>query len=97
MKFPMTMFVTVCKEDEGFAAHALDFDIVSVAASEEEAVAKLRAAVTHYIEFGLNNNLDAEILYPAPEEFWNKIPKDAPIKMMEPITVKGQRLLDIEL
>jgi len=96
MEFPMTMFVTVCKEDEGFAAHALDFDIVSVAASEEEAVTKMRVAVTHYIEYGLNNNLDAEILYPAPEEFWNKIPKDAPIKMMEPITVKDKRLLVVQ-
>jgi hypothetical protein len=93
MELPMMMFVTVCPEDEGFVAHALNFDIVSVAATEDEAMEKVRLAVKTYIEYGLNNHLEADILYPAPEEFWNKISQDAPIKMMEPITVKDKRLL----
>ncbi len=95
MEFPMTMFVTTCEEDHEYVAHALDFDIVSVAATEDEAMEKVRLAVKTYIEYGLNNNLDADILYPAPTKFWDKISQDTPVKMMEPITVLDRRVLVI--
>jgi len=95
MEFPMTMFVTTCEEDHDYVAHALDFDIVSVAATEDEAMEKVRLAVKTYIEYGLNNNLDADILYPAPTKFWDKISQDTPVKMMEPITVLDRRVLVI--
>jgi hypothetical protein len=93
LELPMMMFVTTCEEDNGCVAHALDFDIVAVAPSPEEAMEKVRFAVKSYIEYGLNNNLEADILYRAPQHFWDRISPDTPIKMMEPITVNDRRLL----
>ena len=93
LELPMMMFVTTCQNEEGFVAHALDFDIVSVAASENEAMEKVRLAVKTYIEYGVNNNFSADVVYHAPQEFWDKISPDTPIKMLEPIIVMDRRLL----
>jgi hypothetical protein len=93
IQLPMMMFATICKEDNDYVAHALNFDIVSVGPTEEEAVHKMRLAVKTYIEFGLQHNLDDDILYPAPKEFWDRISQDMPIKMMEPIEVMHRKLL----
>ena len=54
-------------------AHALDFDIVCEAANEDTALEKLRLAVTGYLEHGLREGLEQDILFPAPQKFWDKL------------------------
>jgi hypothetical protein len=92
-ELPMTMVVTTCQDEEGFVAHALDFDLVAVAATEDGALDKVRLAVKTYIEYGITNNWEADIMFPAPKECWERISTDTLIKMMEPITVMDRRLL----
>ena len=71
-------------------AHALDFDLACVAPSEQEADRKIRLAVKTYIEFGLSSGWADEILFPAPEEYWDKL-RDATITLGEPIRIVDTR------
>jgi hypothetical protein len=74
-------------------AHALDFDLVCAASTAKEAEENLRLAVKTYIEYGLNNAWDEDISFPAPKEFWEKIKKDTPVSIGEPIQIECEKLL----
>jgi hypothetical protein len=76
-----------------FVAHALDFDLVCTANTSSEAENNLRLSVKTYIEYGLNNGWDEDIMFPAPKEFWDKISKDTPVRIGEPIQIERTRLL----
>jgi hypothetical protein len=85
--FNLPSMLTFLESANGYhAVHSLDFDIVSVADSEEEAWRKLRIAVTTYVEFGLSNGLKQYIVFNAPKEFWDKITPDVQSRIMAPIT-----------
>lgn len=69
------------------AVHSLDFDIVSVADSEEAAWNKLRLAVKTYVEFGLSKGWKKYIVFNAPQECWDKITPELTSRILEPITL----------
>jgi hypothetical protein len=86
--FNLPMMLTFLESKNGHhAVHSLDFDLVSVAESEDEAWAKLRLAVKTYVEFGLSNGWKDQIVFPAPKEFWDKITPDVSTRILEPITL----------
>lgn len=90
-ELPMTMTISLCQECDKFVAHALDFDLVCVADSEAEATNKTRLAVKTYVEYGLSKGWTDEIMFPAPEEYWDKL-KDATISVAEPIQIMDRRI-----
>src|SRR3954452_13102333 len=64
--FNLPPMLTFLESTNGYhAVHSLDFDIVSVADSEDEAWRKLRIAVATYVEYGLNNGLKDYIVFNA--------------------------------
>jgi hypothetical protein len=90
---PMTAVFLVKKYNDKAVAHALDFDLVTVASTEEEAMRKMRIAVKHHVEFGLKNNFNLDILQSAPEEAWSALTPDATLSIGEPIEVCDRRML----
>lgn len=85
--FNLPPMLTFLESTNGYhAVHSLDFDIVSVADSEEEAWRKTRIAVATYVEYGLNNGLKEYIVFNAPKEFWDKITPDVQTRIRESIT-----------
>jgi len=88
---PATVTFIFSKDGEKTVAHALDFDLVSVADTEEEAKRKIRLAVETYVEYGLSKNWVDEILFLAPDEYWDKL-ENATIRIMEPIEVADRSM-----
>lgn len=72
---PMTTIISLHKDVKAakVIAHSLDFDLVCSGQNEGEAISKLRLAVKSYIEFGLSNGWNDDILFPAPAENWDVI------------------------
>ena len=86
--FNLPMMLTFLESKNGHhAVHSLDFDIVSVADTEEDAWRKLRLAVKTYVEFGLSNGWKEHIVFNAPKEFWDKITPEVTTRILEPITL----------
>lgn len=83
---PTTVSFLISKDRDKIVAHALDFDLVAVADTEEEAKRKIRLAVKTYVEYGLSNNWADEIIFPAPDEYWDKL-KYATIAIGETIEI----------
>jgi len=92
---PMALTVRMCtNRDTGkVTMHALDFDLVCVADDEAEANRKIRLAIKNYIEFGLTNDWSEDILFPAPDEYWQQIANADIIVMGEPIQIMAQKML----
>jgi predicted RNase H-like HicB family nuclease len=90
-ELPMTSLVRFSQEADGFVAHALDFDLVAVGDTEDEATEKIRWAIQAYIEYGLKNFWHDHILYGAPKEM-NDISIETPVKLMEPIIVQDRKI-----
>lgn len=61
-----------------FQAHELDVDILCEASSKEAAIEKLRIAVEEYIAFGISKGWEADIPFPAPQEYWNRLEDETP-------------------
>jgi len=80
------------REDGKFVAHALDFDLVSVSETAERAIEKLRLVVKTYIEYGLNNNWAQDIIFPAPDQYWEKLSLNTPAAIIAPIEIEDNRL-----
>lgn len=86
--FNLPMMLTFLESQNGHhAVHSLDFDIVSVADSEEVAWKKLRLAVKTYVEFGLSKGWKNHILFNAPQECWDKITPELTSRILESITL----------
>lgn len=86
--FNLPMMLTFLESKNGHhAVHSLDFDIVSVGDSEDEAWSKLRLAVKTYVEYGLSKGWKEHIVFNAPKEFWDKITPDVSTRIMDPITL----------
>ncbi len=82
----LPMMLTFLESKNGqHCVHSLDFDIVSVAGSEEDAWRKMRIAVKTYVEFGLSNGWKNEIVFNAPQDFWDKITPEVNSRILEPI------------
>jgi hypothetical protein len=93
-QLPTMTFFNIYKDskEDMFIAHALEFDLVCTASTAEEAEKNLRLAVKTYIEYGLNNGWDDDIVFPAPKEFWEKITKNTPVSVGEPITIERTKI-----
>jgi hypothetical protein len=89
---PMMAVFSIANHSDKSIAHALDFDLVSVASTEEEAIAKLRTAVKHHIEFGLRNNLERDIIFPAPQRFWDALTPHEKLSIGEPIEIDSCKM-----
>jgi hypothetical protein len=71
---PKTAIFSVKKTRTRAVAHALDFDLVAVAATPELALQKLRSAVKHHIEFGFEHALSSDTIEKkAPQVYWDRI------------------------
>ena len=92
-KLPKAITIALYKNAEGkCVAHALDFDLVSVANDEQEVLKKIRLAVKVYVEYGLNNNWAEDIDFPAPDRFWQGVAKAEHIGSLPPIEIEDKRL-----
>jgi len=88
----MTATFTQQRRDDGkFVAHALEFDLVAVADTETEATDKIRLAVKIYIEFGLSQGWEDDILFPAPQQSWDRLTEDSRISLAAPIEINDHR------
>lgn len=93
-RLPMsTTFGTYEREDGMWIAHALDFDLVSAGSTKGKALEKLRLSVRVYIEYGLANNWVQDIVYPAPDTCWERIPVGHVIETMAPIEIEDKRMI----
>ena len=92
---PMTAMFSVVEHPDRTVAHALDFDLVAVAPTSEEAVRKIRLAVKHHVEFGLKNGFEYDILFKAPQSAWDALTPDAKLSIGEPILIDKYRLITV--
>jgi hypothetical protein len=83
----MMAVIAIANHAHGTVAHALDFDLVSVASSEDEAVAKLRLAVKSHVEFGIKMGIERDIMFPAPKKFWESLTPNSSLSIGEPIEI----------
>lgn len=87
-ELPMTAVFSITKSGSRMVAHALEFDLVCVAETEDEAVRKLRVAVQAHVEYGLKNRFDRDILQSAPEKAWNALTPETTLSIGEPIIIR---------
>jgi hypothetical protein len=90
---PMMAIFSVSKTPQKTVAHALDFDLVAVGATEEEAVRKLRTSVKYHVEFGMRYGYVFDILSSAPKEAWAALTTDSTLKIGKPIMIDNCALL----
>src|ERR1039458_10689284 len=82
-RLPMTLTHLITQSSEKrFVVHSLDFDLVEVGATREEAWDRLALAVKSYVEFGLSKAWDDYIIFPAPDEYKPQITKDMLFTLM---------------
>jgi predicted RNase H-like HicB family nuclease len=92
-ELPMMSVIRYSRDNEGFVAHALDFDLVAVGNTEEEATEKIRWAIKAYIEYGLKNYWQDHIIFRAPEETANELsPGSTTLKIMEPLMILDRKM-----
>jgi len=91
-QLPSTVTILFREEKDGrVSAHALDFDLVSTDANKEQAMKKIRLAITSYVETGLVNEWADDIRFPAPEKYWPE--PGARLEVGDPITILSRNLL----
>jgi hypothetical protein len=98
--FSLPMMLTHLMVHNGkHVAHSLDFDIVCVGDSEDEAWDKLSVAIKTYVEFGISNGWEDFIIFQAPQEVCDKLTPDVPLKLGPPITIAGmqRKVLEAEV
>jgi len=91
-ELPSVSVIRYSQDADGCVAHALDFDLVAVGETEDEATDKIRWAIKAYIEYGLKNYWDEHIIFRAPKEFSNLSPENVTLKIMEPIIVQDRSI-----
>jgi hypothetical protein len=69
-QLPMDVNVKLIDLADQVVAHALDFYVVAVAESVEEAKRRLALLVKVHVEYGLKYNNVDYIVFPAPESYW---------------------------
>jgi predicted RNase H-like HicB family nuclease len=92
-ELPVVSIIRYSRDEDDFVAHALDFDLVAVGKTEDEATEKIRWAIKAYIEYGLKNYWEEHIIFRAPQEFANELsPENITLKIMEPIVVQDRTI-----
>jgi hypothetical protein len=98
-QLPTTTMSISYKDAGKCVAHSMDFDLVCVADTEEEASKNLRLAMKTYIEFGLSHQWADEIYFPAPQEFQDRITEKTPVRVGPTILIddRSMRLIEAEI
>jgi hypothetical protein len=89
----MMATISVGQREGKFVAHALDFDIACAGETEDIATVKLSLAIKTYIEYGLSKGWSDDILFSAPNEHWDRISPDTPVKLLPPLFIDDKRML----
>jgi len=65
--------VIIEKEEDIYAAHCLEFDIVAEGKTKKESIENILISIKNHIDFCLEmGNID-KIVNPAPKIYWNKL------------------------
>ncbi|MGA2903629.1 MAG: hypothetical protein ABSD98_07350 [Candidatus Korobacteraceae bacterium] len=90
-QLPMTLTHLVTHPGDKTVLHSLDFDIVTVDNSEEEAWERHVQSVKTYVECGLSKGWQQYIRFRAPDEAWAQLTPDTPVRIMPPIVIEGRQ------
>ncbi len=71
MKPTLHLDVLIRPTDEGYEAHCLQFDLVEVASTPEEAEQAIKNAIAAHIEYSLVHDNGEYLFQAAPLEAWN--------------------------
>jgi len=71
MKPILHLDVLIRQTDEGYEAHCLQFDLVEVAPTPEEAEQAMRNVITAHITYSLAHDNGEHLFQVAPLEAWN--------------------------
>jgi hypothetical protein len=90
---PKSVTISFCKTKSGrYRAHALDFDLVCTGTDRDETKRRIRLAVKTYIEYGLSNGWRNYILFPAPDECWQRLSStETLIAIWDPIVIRDEQ------
>lgn len=92
-RLPLSLtFATYERPDGKWVSHALDVDLVSVGDTKDAALDKVRFSVKTYIEYGIMNNWGRDIIFPAPDEYWQYLGSKV-VEMLPPIEIEDRRVL----
>ena len=88
---PKTLTHLIFRHGEKVVLHSLDFDIVTVANSEDAAWKRHVLSVKTYVEFGFSKGWSDNIEFRAPDKVWAMLTPDTPVKIMPPILIESQQ------
>ena len=80
MKPTLHLDVLLRPTDEGYEAHCLQFDLVEVAPTTEEAEQAIKDVITAHIEYSLAHDNREYLFRSAPLEAWNAFFSSRPYK-----------------
>ena len=83
-------------ETQKHVAHCLDFDLVCVGDTNKQAEESLRLAIKTYIEFGLSKGWNEEIHLRAPQEVWDQLTPNTPLRLGEAIFIDSRSILVVK-
>jgi predicted RNase H-like HicB family nuclease len=82
MKPTLHLDVLLRQTDEGYEAHCLQFDLVEVAPTPEEAEQAIKDVITAHIEYSLAHDNREYLFRSAPLEAWNAFFSSRPYKRL---------------
>ncbi len=82
MKPTLHLDVLLRLTEEGYAAHCLQFDLVEVAPTAEEAEQAIKDVITAHIEYSLAHDNREYLFQSAPLEAWNAFFSSRPYKRL---------------
>lgn len=82
MKPTLHLDVLFQRTEDGYEAHCLQFDLVEVAPTAEEAEHAIRNVITAHIEYSLAHDNREYLFHSAPVEVWNAFFSSRPYKRL---------------
>lgn len=80
MKPTLHLDVLLRQTEEGYEAHCLQFDLVEVASTVEEAEQAIKDVIAAHIEYSLAHDNLEYLFHPAPQEAWSAFFSSRPYK-----------------
>jgi hypothetical protein len=82
MKPILHLDVLLRRTDEGYEAHCLQFDLVEVAPTPDEAEQAIKGVITAHIDYSLAHDNREYLFRSAPLEAWNAFFSSRPYKRL---------------
>jgi len=82
MKPTLHLDVLLRQTDEGYEAHCLQFDLVEMAPTAEEAEQAIKDVITAHIEYSLAHDNREYLFQSAPLDVWNAFFSSRPYKRL---------------